>query len=66
MTIDKNIAPPPAKPRGQTAATLRQMQPGESVLVPSADVPTWRSVARSIGAKVRCRKEGGGHRLWRV
>lgn len=73
--IEKGV-PLPAPRSGRTPSplmiTLRAMQPGDSVLVPSGTVPrnTLSSIAvtagRELGGKFTVRSVDGGLRVWRI
>lgn len=69
MNIEKNIPMlrPKGKMPGSITTTLRAMEVGDSVVIPTAEAASWRSVARLNGFKIAFRKisdkEG---RLWKT
>lgn len=70
MVIEKGVPIPYSKATGpRTAITklVRQMVPGESILIPSrADYDTARKVLTQMRAKPVTRKVDGGWRVWRT
>jgi len=66
-TIEHGIPPPPRRPRTGLTALLRQLEPGDSVLLP---ITPWRAYGlayRVLGkGNFQSKKEHGGTRVWRV
>jgi hypothetical protein len=67
--IEKDIpvSPPKRGYRNGATAMLRQMDPGDSVVVQSKKVAALRVLAKKAGLRVVTRVIGGGEvRIWRV
>jgi hypothetical protein len=64
-TIDKNIPIPDRAPRGYFTNTLRAMEIGDSVVIPSVRLFSFRCVAYQMGCKISARElRPGEHRIW--
>lgn len=65
LLIEKGIPIPGAGALGLSHA-LRQMQVGDSVLVPTKTRTNYRQIALVLGMRIVTRAEGHGIRIWRT
>jgi hypothetical protein len=67
VTIEKNIPIPARSRRGGLAEVVRQMQVGDSIVIPVAQRNGMGPLALRLGIKVATRKEAVGQvRVWRT
>jgi hypothetical protein len=70
IKIDRNVPVPDRKERTKgITETLRLMKEGESTVINTFDVNSWRACGRAIGIKCRVErdvKRPSKTRLWRI
>ena len=65
--IDNDIPIPPRRERTGATAALRELEVGQSRLLPMLPWSAYGLAYRVLGkGKFRCQKEHGGVRVWRV
>lgn len=69
LKIEKGIPLPPARGgrRSETAALMRAMKKGDSILMHKAPTNVQQHALRYIGkGKFATRREGNGYRVWKT